>query len=371
MLDRWILSDLNKLIKTARESYGGFDVAHFCAEAHQFIEALSTWYVRRSRRRFYGQDWPAEKRAAYATLYKVLTTFNRIVAPVVPFMSETIYQHLVADQIDGSAASVHHLPFPEADEDLIDEPLSAHVAATLRIMSLGRSARKESKLKVRQPLAELVVVPKDQEERQAVELFEDHFLEELNVKKVSLRENADDLITVSVEPNMKAIGAKFGRDTAAAREAVCKLDGKEVEAALESGASIPIRVADHEELLETGDLKITRSYGDYWAGACDGQTVALLDKRLTPELVNEGLARDIVRNIQNLRKEADLDIADRITLGLAGDSTKLTTAISQCEAYIRRETLAIDIKPDRLTDALASTQVKIGGEELTIALTKA
>ncbi len=227
LLDRWILSDLNKLIKTARESYGGFDVAHFCAEAHQFIEALSTWYVRRSRRRFYGQDWPAEKRAAYATLYKVLTTFNRIVAPVVPFMSETIYQHLVADQIDGSAASVHHLPFPEADEDLIDEPLSAHVAATLRIMSLGRSARKESKLKVRQPLAELVVVPKDQEERQAVELFEDHFLEELNVKKVSLRENADDLITVSVEPNMKAIGAKFGRDTAAAREAVCKLDGKE------------------------------------------------------------------------------------------------------------------------------------------------
>jgi len=371
LLDRWILSDLNKLIRTARESYGGFDVARFCGDAHQFIEALSTWYVRRSRRRFYGQDWPAEKRAAYATLYKVLTTFNRIVAPIVPFMSETIYQHLVAGQIDGAAASVHHLPFPEVNEDLIDESLSAHVAATLRIMSLGRSARKESKLKVRQPLAELVVVPKDEEERQAVELFEDHFLEELNVKKVSLRDSVDDLVTVSVEPNMKSIGAKFGRETAAAREAISKLDGKEVEAALGRGAQIPIRVADREELLEAGDLTTTRSYGDNWAGACDGDTVALLDKRLTPELRNEGLARDIVRNIQNLRKEANLDIADRITLGLAGDSTKLTEAISQCEEYIRRETLAIDIKTDELTGALASTQVKIGGEELTIGLAKA
>ena len=130
-----------------------------CTETRRFIEVLSTWYVRRSRRRFYGEGWPADKRTAYATLYEVITTLNRVIAPILPFLAEHMYQNLVAKQIEGSAGSVHHLRFPEADESLIDESLLAHVEASLRIMSLGRTARKESKLKVRQPLAELVVIP--------------------------------------------------------------------------------------------------------------------------------------------------------------------------------------------------------------------
>ena len=199
----------------------------FCHEAERFIEVLSTWYVRRSRRRFYGEGWPADKRGAYATLYEVLTTLNRLLAPVVPFLAESMYQNLSMD-VDvtaDDAPSVHHLPFPQADESLIDESLSALVAATIRLVSLGRSARKESKLKVRQPLAELIVVPGNEVEREAVELFRDHFLEELNVKRVSRKDDAEDLVDVIIEPNMKTLGPKFGRNAAAVRAALQNLDG--------------------------------------------------------------------------------------------------------------------------------------------------
>ena len=165
LLDRWIISDLNKLVRVAHEAYSGFDVFRLCQETHRFIDVLSTWYVRRSRRRFYAQGWPVDKRAAYATLYEVLTTLNRVIAPIVPFLSETIYRNLVAEQIPNSAQSVHHVPFPNADERLIDEPLSSRVAALIRLVSLGRSARKESKRKVRQPLAEVIVCPSNDQER--------------------------------------------------------------------------------------------------------------------------------------------------------------------------------------------------------------
>ncbi|MCH8241052.1 MAG: isoleucine--tRNA ligase [Planctomycetes bacterium] len=372
-LDRWILSDLNRLIRVAHEAYSSFDVMRFCKEAERFIDVLSTWYLRRSRRRFYGEGWPADKRAAYATMYEVLTTFNRLLAPIVPFLAETIYQNLTvakAEGEDGHETSVHHLPFPTANEALIDESLSAQVAATIRLVSLGRSARKESKLKVRQPLAELIVVPGDETERQAVDLFQDHFLEELNVKRVSLRESADELFDVIVEPNMKTLGPKFGRQAAAAREAIANLNGRDVERRLIGGDPITITVDGNEATLDAEDLTLKKAFADHLAGASDGNTVVMIDKRLTPELKNEGLARDIVRNVQNLRKEAGLDIADRIALSLATESERLRAAIEHCADYIKRETLAIRLNSDSPSDPLATSDVKIEGHALTISLRK-
>ena len=371
LLDRWILSDLHRLIRTAHEAYSGFDVAAFTVEAERFVEVLSTWYVRRSRRRFYGEGWPADKRAAYATLYQVLTTFNRLVAPIVPFMAETIYQNLVAEQTTGAAASVHHVPFPEVDETMIDETLSAHVAASLRLMSLARAARKESKLKVRQPLAELLIVPGNDAERQAVELFQDHFLEELNVKKVTLRDSADDMVTVLVEPNMKTLGPKFGRNVSAARAAIAELDGASVEKKLAQNEPVMIEIDGNALPVASEDLTVSRSYQDAWAGASDGPTVTLLDTRLTPQLKNEGLARDIVRNVQNLRKEAGLDIADRIRLGLSTDAEGLHDAIEQCGDYIKNETLAVELLTEPPATDLGRIDVKIDGNPLVIALARA
>jgi isoleucyl-tRNA synthetase len=371
LLDRWILSDLHKLIRIAHESYNTFDVARLCNESRRFIEVLSTWYVRRSRRRFYGEGWPVDKRAAYSTLYHVLNTLNRLFAPIVPFMAEKIYQNLAARRIEDAPSSVHHAPFPEADESLIDDSLSAHVEASLRLVSLARAARKESRLKVRQPLAELVVVPGDGTERKAVELFRDHFLEELNVKRVTLQESANDLVTVTVEPNAKTIGPKFGRHAAEAREAIGRLNGKSVEQSLQTGERVTITVEGNETPIDPDDVTIKRSYGDDWAGAADGQTVVLLDKRLTPELANEGLARDIVRNVQNLRKEAGLEIDDRIRVGLVTESASLRSAIGAFGDYIRAETLAIEITPEPLAETATHKDVKIGREPLGLALMKA
>ncbi len=375
LLDNWILSDLNKLIAIAHEAYSKFDVAKLCNESRRFIEVLSTWYVRRSRRRFYGSDWTPDKRAAYNTMYEVLTTFNRIIAPIVPFMSEAIYQNLVANQAEGAAESVHHTPFPSSNAALIDDELSSQVAATLRLVSLARSARKDSKLKVRQPLAELVVVPANDVERQAVARFEDHFLEELNVKKVSTREDAADTVTTTLKPNMKTLGAKLGRHASAGRKMVAELDPLEVEATLRRGETIPLTLdASSDEgiiEIEAQDVVLTKSYGEDWAGACDGATIVMIDKRLTPELKHEGIARDIIRNVQNLRKDAGLDISDRITLSLCSDNAQLGEAIAAFNDYIASETLATNIQTTPIDSPTGQVEVKLDGQTISISLVKA
>jgi len=374
LLDRWILSDLHKLVRLAREAYGDFDVVRFATEAQQFVEVLSTWYVRRSRRRFYGQGWPADKRSAYATLYEVLTTLNTCLAPILPFLSETIYQNLVvgaATEPDEVPASVHHVPFPEADGSLVDEELSQLVAASLRLVSLGRAARKEAKLKVRQPLAELRILPADETERLAVERLQEHFLEELNVKQVHVCDGADDLVTVTVEPNMKTIGPKFGRHAAAVRAAVAQLEGREVERMLAAGDTPTVLIEGHATTIDAEDVRVVRAYCDGWAGAADGKTVVLLDCRISPALKHEGLARDIVRNVQNLRKDADLDLADRIHLSLRTSSPELKAAIDAFADSIARETLATTITLEPLAADLACATVKIDDQPVTIALAKA
>ncbi|MBI4718372.1 MAG: isoleucine--tRNA ligase [Planctomycetes bacterium] len=373
VLDRWILSDLARLVEVSHEAYSAFDVARLCSEAHHFIDVLSTWYVRRSRRRFYGEGWPADKRAAYATLHQVLTTFNRVIAPIVPFLSEAIYQNLVVRQIEGSPESVHHTPFPQADKGLVDESLSALVAASLRIMSLARSARKESNLKVRQPLAELVVVPRDDVERQAVDLFRDHFLEELNVKQVTVRGSAQEVteVTVKVTPVMKTLGPKLGAAAPAAAAALAKADAAQLEQDLARVGMLSLPVGGEFVTIEPADVVITKSYGEAWAGAADGPTVVLLDRRVTRELKLEGLARDIVRNVQNLRKDAGLDIADRIRLSLVSESADLRAAVDAFSEYIAGETLATGIVASAPGDGASATQVTIEGQSINISLHKA
>jgi isoleucyl-tRNA synthetase len=372
LLDRWVLSDLHHLLRVAHESYSEFNVGRFCGEAHRFIDVLSTWYLRRSRRRFYGEDWGADKRAAYATLYEVLTTFNRIVAPIMPFMAEEIYQNLVARRLTDAPASVHHVPMPQPCADLIDESLSALVDASIRLVSLARSARKDSKLKVRQPLAELVVVPADDTERNAVKELTDHFLEELNVKKVSLHDAPGEAMQIRCEANMKTLGPKFGKNAAAARKAVEQLNGRAAVERLEAGQPLMITVGGNTVSVVPEDVTIVRTYADGWAGAADGGTVVMFDTRLTPELKNEGLARDIVRNVQNLRKDAGLDIADRIRLFLMTDSAELSRAAEQCRDYIAGETLALDVVSGRIPhDVTARTEVNIDGSVLVLGLTRA
>ena len=364
-LDRWILSDLQKLIQTARAAFEGYDVMSFCLEAERFVDAkLSNWYVRRSKRRFWKGEQGADKLAAYQTLYTVLTTLAKLFAPVMPFLSETMYQNL---KTVGEPESVHLCAFPTADEGLIDERLSADMDALLQLVSLGLAARNAGKRKVRQPLAELVVA--GDAAGRAAERFADLLRDELNVRKVTAHDKAaGPLLRTVAKPNLKTLGQKYGGRLPEVKAAL--------EAALRPNAAgrveIPaeVQTVNGPVAVEKDDLWVERQAPDGWAGAADGDVEVMVDVRLTEELALAGMAREVVRHVQELRKTAGLNIEDRIVLHLGTDGAELKKAIETHRDTIGAETLtarwaeSADGLPHRAT-------AKIEGQTLEIALAKA
>jgi isoleucyl-tRNA synthetase len=334
--------------------------------------------VRRSRRRFYGKGWPVDKRTAYATLYEVLTTLNRVVAPIIPFMSERVYQNLVAGHDADAPRSVHHLPFPEADESLIDELLSAQVEIVMRVVSLGRAARKDSQVKVRQPMRRMIVGSHLASVVGAVEAFKDHLVEELNVKEIEVCPFIlDEWFTTKMEPNKALVFQTFGNKGRAVIDAIMSADPNVVADGLHSSPTheFCLEIDGESIRLSKSFFRFSIQYNPGFAGAFlatdSGNTIVLLDKKVTPQLKNEGIAREIIRNVQNLRKEANLDIADRIKLSLRTESPEIRAAIDQCAEYIKTETLAVESRASQLTEATTTAEVKIDGETVGISLERA
>ncbi len=369
-LDRWILSDLQELIEVADTSYARFEPHHFCKRAERFIDDLSNWFVRRSRRRFWKSEWSDDKRAAYETLHEVLTTLCQLIAPIAPFMTESMYQNLVVGKFASAAASIHHQPFPTPDPAKTDRALSQRMDRFLRIVSMARKTRTASKLKVRQPLAEMRIQPASDVEREAVEQFTDHMLDELNVKKVTVETDLSSLCAVTIEANKKLIGPKFGKEVGAVIKAIQSADAVVIADLVAKGAAIPLQLNDNAIELEPADVMVTKSYGDDWAAEENAGTIVLLDKRITHELKLEGIARDIVRFVQNLRKDADLNLEDRIGLSLQSDDAELNEAIETCGDHIARETLATSIETNPIDGTSARVEVKINGKPLTIELAR-
>jgi isoleucyl-tRNA synthetase len=266
--------------------------------------------------------------------------------------------------------SIHLTDYPTADESLIDHELTDRMTALLRIVSLARSARTASKLKVRQPLASMMVVPATPVEREAVEQFESHVLEELNVKTLIIKESAADLRSVAVRLNKKVAGPKYGKQLAAVAVALEGLNPNFVAASVDAGRSVAVSVEGQALDLEPTEVTVEKSYGEAWSAAEDRGTVVLLDKRVTPELRLEGLARDVVRNVQNLRKDSGLNIEDRIELALVSSDAELKKAVEAFRDYIARETLATAIDTRASEGSAHQCQVEIEGKTLSIALRK-
>jgi isoleucyl-tRNA synthetase len=369
-LDRWILSDLQLLIQTARREYENYNVQGFCLEAEKFVDdKLSNWYVRRNRRRFWKSEQSDDKRAAYQTLYTVLTTLAKLFAPVIPFLTEEMYRNLVRGP--GPGKSVHLTDFPEANAALIDRDLSADMEALLRLVSLGSAARNSVKLKVRQPLADLRVQPANEAERRAVERFADQIREELNVKKVTLHDaSGGPLLRLEIRPNMKTLGPKLGPRLKDAVAALAKVNP--VEVAVKVQGSMPYELALPEGAvdLEPGDVAIQFRAPEGWAGVADRGTQVMVDARLTDELRREGMARDVVRHIQELRKNTKLEMDDRIVLHLATEAPELRAAIEAHRDYICSETLAQWSAQPLVGSGVHQAAVKIDGQALTIQLLK-
>jgi isoleucyl-tRNA synthetase len=371
-IDRWILSDLQLLVQTARREYARYNVQEFCLQAEQFVDdRLSNWYVRRNRRRFWKSEQGADKLAAYQTLYTVLTTLTQLFAPVMPFLAEEMHRNLVVRGAGQGPESAHLCDFPAVDESLIDADLSADMEALLRLVSLGSAARNSVKIKVRQPLAEMRVQPADERDRPAVVRFADQICEELNIKKVTLHDPAHGpLLRYLVKPNMRTLGPKFGPRLKEVQTVLAAADGAALAEELLAGNPVPLASPGGAITVEPGDVVVQMQAAEGWAGVADRGTQVAVDTRITEQLAREGMARDVVRQVQELRKQSGLEMEDRIVLYLHTDSAPLQAAIEAHRAYIMAETLATLWATQPLDGEAHRIEVEVDGQPLTIDLRK-
>jgi isoleucyl-tRNA synthetase len=367
-VDRWLLSNLQLLIQEAHAAYSTYNVMAFALKCEEFIDGdLSNWYVRRNKPRLQSKvaDLDAaglkDKWAAYQTLYTTLTTLCKIMAPCVPFVTELMWRNL---RLPTESESVHLTDFPIADASLIDVPLSDDMAAVQRVISLGLSARQAAKLNVRQALAELVVSPASDAERRAVERFPDLIRDELNVKAVRLHDLKDGpLLTAAARLNKKTAAAKLGAKLKEAEGALAALDAGDLASRLERGAVELVGVP-----LERGDFTIEFTAKAGYTGIADKGTLVAINTTITEELKLEGLSRAVIRQVQDTRKNANLDLLDKIALHLGTDAPELAKAIRTHQKDIATAVQAIEWSDSPLPGEAHTATVKIDGQSLTISL---
>ena len=340
-LDRWVLSELNRTIAAVIERMDAYDNYGACQKVNDFVDGLSNWYVRRSRDRFWASEKEApEKLDAYWTLYECLITTSKLVAPFVPFLAETLWQNLAGVFGDRALESVHLCDYPESDTSAIDETLSERMRLLREIASLGRSARMNAKLKVRQPLAKVEVILADTAHQAWLEEHDDLLRDELNVKKIEYTKDAETYIEYQVQPNFKRVGPRVGKLMPAVKQALTTADGGELLKQLTANGKVVMEIDGQSIDFDNEDLQVRLQAKEGWAAAQGSTTVVVLSIELTDELIREGHARDINRQIQDRRKQLDCDFTDRIEVGIVTDSDELQKAIEENSEYIQGETLA-------------------------------
>lgn len=343
-IDRWILSNLQALAETANREMQAFNTAAFLRDATAFIDDLSNWYVRRNRRRFWRSRTAGDrdKLAAYQTLYTVLVTLTKLLAPIIPFVTERMYRKLVAGASglgDAAPESVHLCAYPVADAALRDPALSERMGLAQLVVNLGHALREQAAQRVRQPLPELRFACASPAQRAAIESLTDVIREELNVKQITGCDNLDDLVHYNYKPNLKTLGPRFGKGLAAISKALPAVD-PQVLAPLRRGESVTLSLDGADYLLAPEDVLISTQQAADWVAADDRGVQIALSLVITPELKREGMARDFVRQVQQLRKDADLEIENRIRVSYAAEDAETLAAITEWDDYIRSETLA-------------------------------
>ncbi|MBI2827459.1 MAG: isoleucine--tRNA ligase [Planctomycetia bacterium] len=372
-LDRWIASELARTAAAVTERMDGYDNYGACSRLTAFVDALSNWYVRRSRERFWSSELAApgsDKLDAYWTLYECLVTTAKLVAPFVPFIAETLWQNLVVAVFgDRALESVHLCDYPTAEAAQIDERLSARMALVRDIVSLGRSARMNAKLKVRQPLAKVEVILAGATHRAWLEEHGALVREELNVKQVEYADKADQYVSYTVLPDLKRLGPRLGKRLPALKTALAAADAATLLARMEVDGTVPLELPDGPVSLDSQDLQVRLQAKPGWAAAHGPGAVVVLSTELTDELVAEGHAREIVHAVQNLRRDSGCEYTDRIELGLVTEGPELCRAITDFADYIKAETLCTRLVLEPLAGC-EPVEVKIAGHALTIYLVR-
>lgn len=368
-LDRWLRSSLHALIRDVTNALENYDVLGATRPIESFVDILSNWYLRRSRRRFWKGDSDADKQAAYATLYEALVALSKLFAPTMPFMAETLYQNLVRSTDPNAEESVHLSAWPKYDASVIDEQLNREMALVMRMTSLGHAARNKANRKVRQPLAEVAFAVANREEGRVLLEHADLMEEELNVKEVRLLNAAGEAVSYALNPLPKQLGQKYGALYPELRKAVLALNVEETAVKLLAGDSIQVSVngQSYDLLPEEVEVRVQAKSG--YSVAAEGAYLAALVTDLTPELIQEGLAREFVRRVQDLRKSADFEIADRIVLYYTA-TPGLLEAIQANQEYIMNETLAVELHPGENPTGLPTVEDEFDHEKVTVAIEK-
>lgn len=361
VMDKWLLSRLNTLIKAVDNNLANYKVTETAKVLQDFVDELSNWYVRRSRERFWGKDMNQDKINAYMTLYTALTTVVKLAAPMVPFITESIYRNLVCSVDDKAPISVHLCDFPVANEAFIDTELEAEMELVLEIVVLGRAARNASNIKNRQPIGNMYV----KADRQLDDFFKEIVASELNLKAVSFKDDMEEYLSYSFKPQFKVLGPKVGKQIGEVKAALAGINGHAAKAELESTGKLKLTLKSGEVELLPEDVDITMSQTEGFATQRYGNVTIALETTLSQELIEEGFVREIISKLQTMRKENGFQVVDHITVYAAGND-KLVDIMSRNEDFLKKVVLA-----DKVVYGSTEGFVKewnINGEDIILAV---
>ena len=351
-LDRWILSELNSLIGKVDAFFEEYEPTKATRAISEFVqEKLSNWYVRLSRRRFWKGEYQKDKIAAYQTLRECLLTVTQLTAPVAPFYSDRLYQDLTENTAGHKSASVHLSTFPKANPDAIDSALENRINKARNITSLALSLRKKEQIKVRQPLQTLMIAVNSAEEKTEIQKIQEQLYSEINVKSIRLIDDDSNILVKEISPNFKLLGPRFGKDIGKIVDKI-KTFGEEEIKILEQDGVIKIPFNEKNIILDISEVEINSKDIEGWLVAHGNGLTVALDISMTENLINEGVARELINRIQNIRKEAGLEVTDKIDISFLADND-LKQKIKKNIDYIRSETLAEDINfPPQMKDGV-------------------
>lgn len=338
VMDKWLLSKLNTLVKTVDDYLNNYKITETARALQSFTDDMSNWYVRRCRERFWAKGMEQDKVNAYMTLYTALITLSKIAAPMIPFMTEEIYQNLVRSVDKNAPESIHLTDFPTVNEDFIDKDLEVSMDEVLDIVVLGRAARNSANIKNRQPIGNMYVKAETVLDPFYVEIIED----ELNVKAVEFKDDVEEFVSYSFKPQLKTVGPKYGKLLGKIKEALASLDGHAAMKSLNDTGSVDFEFDGEKVSLGREDLLIETAKNDDFVTEADNKTTVVLDIRLSEELIEEGFVRELISKVQTMRKEAGFEVVDHIVLSQTGNE-RIAEIIKKNEAVIKNDTLADEI----------------------------
>ncbi|MBE6647908.1 MAG: isoleucine--tRNA ligase [Ruminococcaceae bacterium] len=362
VMDKWMLSRLNTLIKTVDDNLANYKITETARVLQDFADDMSNWYVRRSRERFWAKGMKQDKINAYMTLYTVLVQLAKVCAPMIPFMSEEIYLNLVKSVDENAPESIHLCTFPEYDEKFIDSELEKNMKQVLDVVVLGRACRNSANIKNRQPIGKMYVKADFELPPLFIEIIE----EELNVKAVEFTGDVKGFTSYSFKPQLKTVGPKYGKQLGFIRTALAEVDGNEAMDTLESKGALTFNFDGVEIILTRDDLLISTAQTTGFESVSDYGITVALDTNLTPELIEEGIVRELVSKIQTMRKDSGFEVMDNIILYIYGNE-KITSVANSNKEEIMGDVLAVELCNEEYSD---SKEWDINGEKVTIGVQK-